>query len=155
MLPLPAVDFSFTVEYNVARSKMDTGRIRQRPRFTRPLDTAKATFQLSRPEWATFRGVWDSKLNNGTDWFEMRLPAPNGVSLTLCKVRFISDMELKGRAHELWTVQAAIEFEEIDTLNEDVIDIIIEGGYEELDDFEAAVEAFHQANGELAGWHQP
>ena len=125
ILPLPSPDFSVSNSFNVAETRMDSGRRRLRPRNTKPLAEASIQLELTRFQYAFFVAIWNHKLNNGTDWFYMRLPAPNDESLTLQRIRFVGDYSADHRQHENWNISVNIEFFEQASFSQEYIDLYI------------------------------
>lgn len=79
-LPAPQINFGNEVSGGFVRTRMESGRTRQRPRFTRQLREMKMTFEMSDEQRATFTAIWIHSLNNGIDWFYMNLPIEDGIS---------------------------------------------------------------------------
>ncbi len=98
---------------------MDSGRTRSRRRFTRSVDTAGATFELNQAQYAAFIAVWEQKLNNGTDWFQMRIATPTTETLTLSEVRFVSDISEQHLAFSNWNISVSIEYKDAAKLTEE------------------------------------
>ena len=138
LVPLPSFNFNVDVEFSNVRSKMDSGRVRQRPRFTRPLELVKVRFELNQQQYAYFKAIYQYSLNQGNDWFNMRLPVPNNGDLTLSEVRFVSDFKANHRAVGNWTITATLEFKKADSYSGNVIAVIISEGGTDVDAFVAA-----------------
>ncbi len=139
ILPLPSYDFDVDNDFSNIRSKMDSGRVRQRPRFTEELELASLKFQLTKLQYAVFKAVWKLKLNNGNDWFTMNLPVANDESLTLSEVRFVSDFKATHRPYENWDISASIEFKDSAELSQDLLDLHLLYG-EDLSEFTADID---------------
>ena len=139
VLPLPSYSFDVDAEFSNIRSKMDSGRVRQRPRFTNELELASVRFELTRVQYAVFKGVWKKKLNNGNDWFTMRLPVANNETLTLSEIRFVSDFKATHRPFQNWDISATIEFKDSAEISESLLDLFLLYG-EDLSQFAADIE---------------
>jgi len=124
-IPLPSQDISVDPRYNTARTRMDSGRARVRPRNTKPLTQMPVRWDLTRNEYAIFVAIWDHALTNGTDWFYIRLPQPNDDSLTLQKVRFSDDYSAQHRHFENWTITTTLEIFEESKLSPEALDIYL------------------------------
>ena len=122
LLPLPSFNLDVTDDFANVRSEMDSGRARQRPRYTNENEFHSVVFQLDKQELAYFKAVWVHKLNNGNDWFNMRLPAPDGESLTLQELRFTGDISRTHLAFENWEVSVDIEIRNPLTISESALD---------------------------------
>jgi len=125
ILPLPAPDLNFQPSYNNARTRMDSGRERVRPRTTEPVLKSPASFQLTKDQYSYFVGVWRHKLSNGTDWFTMRLPQPNGQTLTMRQVRFVGDYTAAHITFENWNISVDLELYVESVITEDELDLAI------------------------------
>ena len=119
VMPLPSRSFSRSNEYSNARSRMDSGRARQRPRYTEEVAFTGVVFELDTAQLSYFKGIWEHKLNNGNDWFTMRLPMADGEILTLQEVRFISDFQETYQSFTDWEVSAQIEYRDPPTISEE------------------------------------
>lgn len=152
IVPLPAADFAAENESSVIRSKMETGRFRQRRRFTAEHETARLTFDLTDNEYSMFKAIWKYKLLNGSNWFTIRLPVGDGNTLTLVEVRFIANYRANHAPFANWSVSAPIEFKESSSVSEDVLDVIIDDGYDTSEFEDAAQETYDEA-GHMTAQH--
>lgn len=139
ILPLPSFSFGVDAEFANIRSRMDSGRIRQRPRFTQEVEIATVRFELTRNEYAAFKAIWVNSINQGNDWFNMRLPIADGQHLTPSEVRFISDYKANYRPGGNWDISAMIEFKDTSSLSEVVTQVLISEGFD-TNEFETASE---------------
>lgn len=128
ILPLPSDNFSADPTFGNLRTRMDSGRARVRPRTTEPETVLPVVFQLDKIQYAFFVAIWRMKLNNGTDWFTMRIPQPNNKSLTLTQVRFIGDYSPQHQQHENWNVTVTLEQFEENVMSLDELDAAIKYG---------------------------
>lgn len=123
-LPNPTTDLGGRNESSVIRTKMESGRQRQRSRFTSGLRTFNASWQLTDAEWALFQGVHKYKLSMGADWFEMSLPFGDGFKTYT--VRFTENgINFQYNNVMNWTVRASMETEDISPLTEAEVDDIL------------------------------
>jgi len=125
ILPLPNFNFGVDAQYSNVRSKMDSGRVRQRPRFTEELELADVKFELRKFEYAAFKYFWNNRVNRGNDWFTMHLPLPNGEGLTLTEIRFVADYKATHRAFENWDISTTIEFKAPTELTSEQYDLLV------------------------------
>lgn len=125
ILPLPSVNFNVDCQYSNVRTQMDSGRVRQRPRFSRELELAQCTFELTRYEYAAWVAFWDVKINRGNDWFNMDLPTPDGEALTTSKIRFVSDYRAQHVGNGNFNVSATIEFDDSSRGGLDYYDLFV------------------------------
>lgn len=137
-LPNPNVDYSVSVNTSVVRTKMDSGRFRQRRRFTRDFRTIPVTWTLTDEEYGLFQAVYKYVLNSGADWFYINLPLGDGVKQY--KARFIADSyNAKYQAFMHWNVSAKLETEDEPTpIDGEVIAVLAAFDYD-IAPFEAAV----------------
>ena len=126
LLPLPNVNFNVDRDFSKAQTRMSSGKLRQRPRFSEARQAANVTFELDKDQYATFVAVWRYSLNRGNDWFTMRIPEPDGNELTLTTVRFISNYNSQHRNKCNWDITGTIEIEET-SLSEAELAILLAG----------------------------
>lgn len=125
VLPLPSINFNVDSQYSNVRTQMDSGRVRQRPRFSRELELAQCTFELTKWEYGAFVAFWDAKINRGNDWFNMNLPTPNGETLTTSKIRFVSDYKAQHVGNGNFNISATIEFDDSSRGGADYYDLFV------------------------------
>jgi hypothetical protein len=123
-LPNPTTDLSGKVETSVIRTKMDSGRPRQRQRFTTGLRTFTVGWEFTEEQFKVFQGIYHHYLSDGADWFQMSLPIGNGFE-TLT-VRFTDS----GFTHKYadvmhWKVTATLETENICPVSKGQLDALI------------------------------
>lgn len=111
ILAPPTVNFNGKVQTTVIRTKMDSGRVRQRNRFSAAVRSIEVEWVFTDDEFALFQGIYKFKITNGADFFNMSLPFGDGFKTYL--VRF-SDA---GYAHQYkphfqWTISATLETED-------------------------------------------
>ena len=111
IFPPPDVSFGAAVSANAIRTKMDSGRIRQRKRFTKNMRQISANWKLTDDQRSLFQGLFSGPLNNGADWFSMSLPLNGGFKTFT--VRFVADSyseKYDGFLH--WNTSAKLETED-------------------------------------------
>ena len=129
ILPLPSYNFNVTHDASTLRTKLETGRTLQRKRYSGENETANVKFDLTQQEYALFKGVWVSMLNQGADWFTMRLPIADGADLTETDVRFITDYKATHMPVGNWDITASIEFKETGSLSPEAINFLIDNNF--------------------------
>jgi len=125
ILPLPSFRYSVKAQTSVLRSKMATGRTRQRRRYTTDSEIGQVKFDFTGTEYSYFKAVWQYKIAAGADWFDMRLPLGDGNLLTLATVRFTKDFSARYATFDNWTVSAPIEFADATTITEAALDALL------------------------------
>tara|TARA_R110000772_G_scaffold226248_1_gene336901 strand:- start:80 stop:487 length:408 start_codon:yes stop_codon:yes gene_type:complete len=125
ILPLPSFRFSAQAQSSVMRTKMATGRTRQRRRYTTDSEVGKVRFDFTGTEYSYFKAVWKYKIAAGADWFDMRLPLGDGNLLTLATVRFTKDFSANYSTFDNWTVSAPIEFANSVSITEATLDALL------------------------------
>lgn len=122
--PNPTQDISAGVKPTVIRTEMDSGRVRQRKRFTSAIRTVPVRWTLTDAQWALFQGILEYKLNQGADWFTITLPTGNGMQS--CTARFVSgSWNAKHVPVMYWDVTATLEVQGGSPLTEDEVDAIL------------------------------
>jgi hypothetical protein len=93
------------------RSKLDSGRARQRRTFTSVPSSAQVSWIMTAGQCALFEVWFKSAIHDGADWFNVTLKTP--IGLKLYKARF-SEMyrgpTLIGVNH--WSIRAQLELYE-------------------------------------------
>lgn len=115
-LPLPTTDLGGDNEESTVRTKMDSGRFRQRGRFTAGLRNFKATWELDDDQWALFQGIVKWKLTRGADWFTIDLPFGNGFKNY--RVRFTGKVQFDYQDVMHWKISVPCETEDTCPLTE-------------------------------------
>ena len=121
-LPNPPADIGNSTTVSTIRTKMDSGRVRQRSRFTAAVRSVPCTWELSDAEFKVFQAVYHWKLTQGADWFT--IPLALGASLTTYTARFATPWSAKGSAVLRWTVSATLEVEVGSVLTEAELDAL-------------------------------
>ncbi|NIF80134.1 hypothetical protein F3J20_22530 [Paraburkholderia sp. Cy-641] len=76
-----------------AATDMDSGRSRQRRRFTRVPSTVDVVWAMSRDQYAVFEAFLEYDIGLGTDWFQIELL--NGVGVSTVVAQFHGDPPFK------------------------------------------------------------
>ena len=139
IMPLPDVSFDTEPTYNNVRTQMDSGRARQRPRTTQALTLSSASFSLNRLQYAYFVAIWKHKLNNGNDWFTIRIPQPDDTSLTETQVRFAENYRASHVNFENWNITTTLEIFDESCISEDALDLATLAG-DELEEVQESIE---------------
>ena len=108
-LPLPLRDsYSLKPVSPLMRTPLNSGRSRQRRKFT-SVPTEPSVQWLFNDQQAAFFEAWFARtLEDGTRWFEMPLQTPEGFHNYQCRFTDIySELELVGVDH--WRTSAVLE----------------------------------------------
>lgn len=110
-LPRPSVDgYAISPMTNVLRTKMDGGQTRQRKRFSYMPSSVNLKVVLSSAHYAIFEAWYSITINDGTDWFTMKLQ--NGRADQVVTVRFFADSSYKvSNSNGMWIIQGTLEVE--------------------------------------------
>jgi hypothetical protein len=123
-LPAPSIDYSTKLANTLARSKMESGRVRQRPRFTTSWRTVSVKWELTDAEWKLFQGVVFHKLSQGADFFDILLPLGNGMQTYTA--RFVADSIQESHRPVLhWVVSAQLELQGVSPLTDGEVDALL------------------------------
>ena len=125
IVPLPSFRYAVATQSSVLRTKMATGRTRQRRRYTADSEVGTVRFDFTGTEYSYFKAIWKYKIAAGADWFEMRLPLGDGNLLTLAKVRFTKEYKANYTTFDNWSVSGVIEFGESVTITEAALDALL------------------------------
>lgn len=108
VLPNPSTNFSGSVESATVRTKMDSGYVRSRKRFTQQVETLKVRWEMSDEQLAIFKAWHRFKISAGADWFLCNLALGSGMRQY--KVRFASNYDDSHKGVLYWTVTASLEY---------------------------------------------
>lgn len=110
-LPDPSVDFSGRNESSTVRTAMDSGRIRQRRRYTQDFRTCSVSWDLDDTQFSLFQAFVFYKASSGADWFIINLPQGTGLRTYVARLREGSyGFTHQGILH--WRVTAALELQD-------------------------------------------
>jgi len=93
----------------VIRTDMDSGRPRQRLRFTQTLWTYSVTMFHTDNEYSTFLSWWKNTIHLGADWFTITLMGPSGTFTT--SARFVGGSFKYQQRDGGWSISASIELD--------------------------------------------
>lgn len=137
-LPKPNRDFSTKVGTSAIRTQMDSGRFRQRPRFTRALRTIPVVWTLTDDDYYFFQGIYQHTLNQGCDWFTISLPLGDGFKDYTARFLAGSGYEAQHDQVMYWKVRATLETEDESAMDGETADALVAIGGD-VDAFEIAV----------------
>ncbi|MBS4155248.1 hypothetical protein IZU87_15595 [Cobetia sp. MC34] len=125
-LPSPLrADYQLQLTSPLQRTTMDSGRSRQRRRFSNVPNVASFAWLFTSPEAMLFEGWFRDDLLDGAEWFECPLRTPLGMEIY--NVRFVdvySGPLLAGCSS--WRYTARLEMRERTTLDPDWSSILPE-----------------------------
>lgn len=112
-LPLPVKDgYSMSHQSPLQRSQLDSGRARQRRRFTSVPTYVQVKFFFETDAQAQYFEIFfRSVLKDGAEWFNMPLRTPMTKTYQLYEARFTdiySNMQLEGGEYWSWTAEIEI-----------------------------------------------
>lgn len=130
--PLPTTSFSGDNADSSVRTQMDSGRIRQRPRFTGELTMLNVTWNLTDIQFIVFKGFHKDRLNLGNDWFMAPLPVGDGIHSQ--QVRFVGGKYRHTYEHVgHWNVSGQLELYEPYQMAPEVLDAYITIGFSDIE----------------------
>ena len=123
-LPHPSIDFGNKIASSVIRTKMETGRARQRARFTTGVRQLSASWLLTDAQWKIFQGIYHHYLTDGADYFVMPLPLGDGIQNYT--VRFTDqDLSIKHVEVMHWEVSAVLETDVTCVVTKSALDALV------------------------------
>lgn len=131
ILPKPSVDLGGSVKPATVRTNMESGRPRQRKRFTTGWRTKNVSWVLTNDEFAIFQAIVKFKLNNGADFFDMALPIGDPddeteAEFAVQSVRFVDGVYKYSYQDVMhWKVSATLETENTSPMDEATLDGIL------------------------------
>lgn len=111
-LPLPLREgYAFQAVSPMVRSDLQSGRARQRRRFTSVPTMDSVSWLLDDVQAQLFEAWWEDALISGSQWFECPLKTPEGIQNYTARFTDIySGPILSGRSH--WRFTAELELRE-------------------------------------------
>lgn len=139
MFPSLKQDYSLDPPESVLRSRMESGYIRQRQRFTVDADIIAGGWDFEDTLFRYFKAWFKSYLAMGSGWFYM--PIALGGGLETQKVRFTNTgYKAKYRpAGNFWEVTAQLEVFDADGLDPDALSLLLDPDF--LAEFDGGLEA--------------
>lgn len=126
-LPQVKPGFGVSFEGNQTRTQMESGRSRQRKRFSTDINTFSAEWNLSNFEYEVFKAFLKHKLNSATDWFYIDLFT--GGELKTVKARVANGAYSATEIPVLyWDVSATLETFDDLSISERLLNFITETG---------------------------
>jgi len=115
-LPLPTQDYSLTVNNSAIRTQMESGRFRQRRRFTSSQNEISVKWEFTDEEYQLFESFVFYALNGGTSWFETKLVSGGGIVTHTARIQ---DGSIKAsyREHFGWAVSATLDIETVNRMD--------------------------------------
>jgi len=120
VLPAPRIDYSYAVTSKLLRNSMESGRVRQRKRFTGRRKLVKAIWTFKYQQLAAFESFVENNLNSGSSWFYAELPSPSDEGMVQQKILINNGQyEVTALAGErVWEVSAEIFMETFSVISE-------------------------------------
>lgn len=126
--PAPSADFSTDTEASSVRTRMESGRYRQRRRYTQDLVLVDIAWDLTDTEYGIFQAFVQHTLEQGTQWFDISIPV-SGQGMQTHTVRFL---EGKYKASYVpvshWKVSARVEVQQPHRFDTSTLDIFVSLG---------------------------
>jgi len=147
MFPSLTQDYSLDPPESVLRSRMDSGYIRQRQRFTVDSDLISGGWDFDDVMFRYFKAWFRGYLGMGSGWFYM--PVALGGGMETQKVRFTgSGYKAKYRpAGNFWEVSAQLEVFDAAGLDTDALSLLLDPDFLLMFDggLETAIETDYSA----------
>lgn len=126
-LPIPLIDYKGLKESNVISNKMDSGRYRQRKRFSGRRETVNVTFQFSYIQFGLFQHWFEEIIDSGASPFTMYLPNPATRQLADTTVRWMKgEYNFKTVAAEnMWKVSGTLIIENFEIMTNVIYEALL------------------------------
>lgn len=142
VLPDPTINYSSDNRTSVVRTQMDSGRVRQRKRFSTDVKQIAVSWVLTNHQYQMFQSFHRFKLNLGADFFFM--DHWFGDEPQQVKARFMDGAYASQYVDGRWMVSGTMEVEEVPVIGEGLYDVLLSGGPTAVADIEAAADSFHE-----------
>lgn len=140
LLPDPIRTYSIDRVGSVVRTNMDSGRIRQRKRFTRDIRMFSVEWLFDDFQFEVFQSFFAHTINQGSDFFTVDLWIGDGFSSV--SARFENGTYQTSFTDPHWAVSASLEVENAPVLSNDTLTHLIYIGTD-LDSFIFQQNRFH------------
>ncbi len=139
-LPAPTVSFNGNTAGSTIRTQMESGRVRQRSRFTRETRLYSVNWEMSDFQYGLFQSFVLYQINRGADWFNIDLPV-GGEGMRTVSARIVDGKYSGAHVPVMnWNVSAQLEVDDAGVWSEDLYFLMIELGG--ISEYEAAVAHF-------------
>lgn len=123
-LPQAKPGFGVGFESTLTRTQMESGRSRQRKRFSTDVNGFSVEWSFTNYEFEIFKAFLKHKLNSATDWFYINLYT--GGELRTVKARVLDGTYSATETGVLyWDVSAQLETYDDISINERLLDFIL------------------------------
>lgn len=136
VFPVLSQEYSFEPQDATLRSRMDSGYIRQRGRFTVDLKTLTVGWDFDDTYCRYFESWFKAYLAMGSGWFNM--PVALGGGLTTQKVRFVGSYQAKYKQADFWEITARLEVIDSVGLDAAMLSLLMNPAF--LAEFDAGLE---------------
>ncbi len=125
-IPLPQTNLAGKAGTVVARTEMDSGRVRQRDRFGVSLETYNAKWLFLGSEFEAFKAFFADDITNGLDWFNLPFPGEDGSGDLVTKVvRIVGAVYSKVYVPvNQWEVSLSLEVQVAQSIPDPELDIM-------------------------------
>lgn len=123
LLPQPTSAFDIKLNASKLRTQMDSGRYRQRQRFTRENRMVSVSWEMDDNQYAFFQSYYLYKLHGGADYFNVSLPLGGATRSFVAK--FADEPSAKYQHVSRWVVQGTLEVEDGKVLAESDFDALV------------------------------
>lgn len=144
-LPNPSQSYKLGITNRVMRTKMDSGRIRQRRRSTESVNAISVKWEMTDEEFQLFESFCFFSLDGANSWFEAKILTGGGIVTSV--VRFQGGKyDATYQSHLHWVVTAKLDVQDINRMDKEVFDFYdeLEGelSFSEIDDLVNELEIF-------------
>lgn len=132
-LPLPLLNgHGYTPGNNLIESKVESGHTRTRRKSKSVPDTMPVKFLFNTEEAALFEGWFHHMINDGQDWFLMKIKVPTG--LIKHEVKFKPPpKKMTALSATLWRKDAVLWVKNRNVINQDTTDLLSSHKLSELE----------------------
>lgn len=124
LLPTPYDAVELAVENNNIRTEMESGRVRQRQRFSASTRKFSAKWNFTETQFALFQSFVKYKLSGGSLAFNMDFAQGDGGLTVSGEMRIVSGNYSASRGRGLWSVSAVLEVFDAQPSSESIFDDI-------------------------------
>lgn len=127
-LPNPTSSYSLKIQNSAQRTKMESGRIRQRRKFTQGRFSISVEWELTDEEFLLFQSFVYHALNGGTDWFYANFYSGGGQGQHKVRIQK-GDYTSTYLDYMHWKVKANLDVEMVNLLSDsELFDQLFDAG---------------------------
>lgn len=121
---MPSQEYSIDFAHSNARTEMESGRVRQRRRFTASAQSISVVWSFSDLEFQLFESWAMHILGGANGWFETDILTGGGIVQQKVRIQN-GQYSATYKAHMHWQVSATLDVESVNRLDSGVVSLLV------------------------------